>query len=240
MNIFEGLTKGDLSNLVSSTISIDEYDSKIDDTSIVIGFTVNFKDPAKDLNSFIQKSPVDLIDTDISPSPNEDGNYMVFLELSRDSDFPERIVDITNSIKNLANISSWKFTCYGHDGVYDLTEKNIKKLIRLHSKETVDSDDLKEYFLDTICDNFEILEDSIRFIKGHRSLEIGCLDFIALDSLNESSLMEDVSVALDEVSQRDLRRIRSFLGYDWIVESFNSGVFLIQKKGSRKIFLGSL
>lgn len=129
MNLFEGLKEGDLLDLVLPVISIDEYESKLDDTSIVVGFYVNSNAPAKDLNRFIQKSPESLYDTEISPAPNEDGYYIVFLEIQRDDEFPAKIVSIANSLNTLTGNDEWYFVTYGEDEEIPLTEENIKEYI---------------------------------------------------------------------------------------------------------------
>ena len=54
-NLFEGLKEGDLAELVLPMISIDEFESKLDDDSIVVAFYVGDRDPSQDLNRFIQK-----------------------------------------------------------------------------------------------------------------------------------------------------------------------------------------
>src|SRR6056297_3156277 len=79
--IIESLFPGDLENLVSSTISIDEYESKIDPEAIVLAFFVKSEDPAYDLSRFIEFGPFSyILDTEVSPAPDENGNYLVFVE----------------------------------------------------------------------------------------------------------------------------------------------------------------
>lgn len=127
----EGLREGDLIDLVLPLITIDEYESKIDETAIVVGFFVKDIEPAKDLNRFIQKSAVSLLDTDVSPAPNSQGYYMVFVEFLRNEDFIKKIFMLIDNIRDLVGIKTWTFKAYKIDGVHDLNEKNLKKYIRL-------------------------------------------------------------------------------------------------------------
>jgi hypothetical protein len=53
--LYEGMWSGDLADLVQPLVSIDEYASKIDPNAIAVGFYVQDKDAADDLNRFIQK-----------------------------------------------------------------------------------------------------------------------------------------------------------------------------------------
>jgi hypothetical protein len=98
MDLFEGLREGDLEGLVLPHLSIDEFETKLDDDAIVVAFHVLDRDPANDLNRFIQKGAVALLDTDVSPAPNEDGYYVVFVELERNETFPERMMHILDSV----------------------------------------------------------------------------------------------------------------------------------------------
>ena len=138
--IYEGLRTNDLENLLIPLISIDEYESKLDDDAIVVGFYVSDKEPADDLNRFIQKSPQFIYDADVSPAPTQDGYFVCFVEFERNEKFYDSLMDILKDLTNLVNIEpdQWSFTAYNHDGVFELTEKNVYILIR---KEPRDSED---------------------------------------------------------------------------------------------------
>jgi hypothetical protein len=141
MKLTEGLRENDLEGLVLPVISIDQFESKIDDDAIVIGFYVLYRDPATDLNRFIQKSAVDIIDTEVSPAPTEEGYYVVFVEVMRNEKFPEALLAILENIGNLVGFSNWQFTAYGVDGVHDLSVDEIKSLIRLTPAVESDTND---------------------------------------------------------------------------------------------------
>ena len=101
-NLTEGLRKSDLDDLILPTISIDEFESKIDnETTIVVGLYINDIDPATDLSRFIEKSAVPILDTEVSPAPDEHGHYMVFIEFSRDKTFPKNLIDVIDSLQNI-------------------------------------------------------------------------------------------------------------------------------------------
>ena len=100
--INEGMRAGDLADLVLPMISVDEYESKIDDSSIVIGFYIHDQDAASDLNRFLQKSPIQIIDTEISPAPDQHGYYIVFVELINDRRIAKNIADILAEVSFLS------------------------------------------------------------------------------------------------------------------------------------------
>lgn len=131
----EGLHQGDLRDLVLPVISVDEFDSKIDEEAIVVAFFVNDDLPAKDLMFFIEQSYVELLDTEVSPAPNEEGYFLVFVEFLRNDEFPEILVNLLNSLNGLTKIKKWKFKPYKYDAAMDATEENIKKSVRLTPQE---------------------------------------------------------------------------------------------------------
>lgn len=107
-NLFEGMWQGDLADLVQPLVSIDEYQSKLDDTAVVVGFYVNDKDAAEDLNRFIQKSPVSIVDSDISPAPDQRGYYLVFVELQFNDRLVPNITSVLEEISPLVDITDWQ------------------------------------------------------------------------------------------------------------------------------------
>jgi len=131
--LLEGLERHALEHLVAPLISIDEYESKIDDKRvIVIGFFVKDLSPAQDLSNFIEKSSIRPLDTDVSPAPNDQGFYMVFVEMSRDPEFPKRVITLLDQVSNLTNTKKWQFIPYETgDDTYDVSEKNIRSHVNL-------------------------------------------------------------------------------------------------------------
>jgi hypothetical protein len=129
----EGLKVNDLRNLVKPLVSIDEYQSKLgrDSDIIVLAFFVTDEEPAIDLNRFLEKGEIPLLDSEVSPAPTEDGLYVVFVELARNKKTAATIMDLVGSIKALTGEADWTFKPYGHTAVEDLTAENIGKLVVL-------------------------------------------------------------------------------------------------------------
>ena len=109
-----GLMVGDLKNCIDTTISINEYEPKIDVANVVVAFSCMDKEPAKDLNSFLSKSEIDFIDTEYSNIPDKDGKYQVFLELKNDKNTVKTITYVLEIIESLVVITAkeWYFTGY--------------------------------------------------------------------------------------------------------------------------------
>jgi hypothetical protein len=125
----EGMWKGDLEDIVQPIVSIDEYESKIDSRAIAIGLFVNDSDAADDLNRFIQKSAVPIIDADVSPAPDQRGYYIVFAEFQINDRLAQNIKDLLDEVGHLCNIESWKMKLRGVEGVHPLNTDIITKAI---------------------------------------------------------------------------------------------------------------
>ena len=81
--ILEGVEYGDLASLITTRVSIAEFEPKTgsENDVVVIGFYCDDEAPAQDLASFIEKSAADVLDTEVSPAADEDGYYMCFVEV---------------------------------------------------------------------------------------------------------------------------------------------------------------
>ena len=146
-----------LKDLIHPIISVDEYTPKIDDTNIVVLFQVldNF-DAAYDLSSFVERSPVDVVDTEAAETPNVDGMYQVFVEFERNGEFPAKLIDLMKSIENICPNPGWKLQMYGINDPIDLDIDEITNDIELVSQE-----ELQEFF-DFAAVNVEIINECIK------------------------------------------------------------------------------
>lgn len=111
-NLFEGLESGDLARLFHPELHIDEFKSKLgDDQDVVtISFKLGQKEPANDLVAFIEKGYTWVFDADVSSGEMDDGSYIVFVELERDSKVPEHVMDLMTDLMNLTdqNLGDWR------------------------------------------------------------------------------------------------------------------------------------
>lgn len=131
-----GLFKNDLDHLILPLIEIDIFESKIDnEKAVVLAFYVFEQDPAKDLEIFIEKSDISLLDTETSPAPTEDGYYVVFIEITRDIELPEIVMSIIDQVNNLTSVEKWQFKSLSDDKIYDLTKENLEQHVILHPSE---------------------------------------------------------------------------------------------------------
>lgn len=223
-NLFEGLKAGDLEELVLPLVSVDEYESKLDDDSVVIAFYVMDKDPAQDLNRFIQKGAAAILDTDVSPAPNEDGYYLVFVEFLRDKAMPKKLLDTLASINGLTNIKSWKAQMYGVQGVLPATEDVLLRHVRLQSEVDHEGHDdeveegLMEFFRASDLENMVVEGKKVTMEARGVTVELQFVDMGDADAVYENNAAMGSATRLDETANANCRRIQRMLGDLWVAE----------------------
>jgi hypothetical protein len=111
----EAIQSNDLKELIEPLISIDQYKSKVaeDDKAVVVAIKVKGNYPAQDLSQFLETGQLDAIDVDISPGPNDQGFYTVFVEFKRGGKLFDNIDLMLGDIKQVDNeINQWSFVSY--------------------------------------------------------------------------------------------------------------------------------
>lgn len=107
--INEGVELGDLQSLVKNIASINEFESKTgtEDEVVVLGFYCSDEKPANDLAKFIERGSSGAIDTEVSPNSDDEGYYMVFVEIENNDDVMAAVFDILLDTSRLSNIDEW-------------------------------------------------------------------------------------------------------------------------------------
>ena len=133
----EGLRERDLRDTVLTEISIDLFQPRAGDENnvIVVGFEMIDEAPARDLEEFIRMGYVETLDTDVSPGPNLDGNYLVFVEFDRDKSFPLKFLKLLTDIRTVVDNNEWKFKGFPRKETLDHTPENILTEVVLDGEE---------------------------------------------------------------------------------------------------------
>lgn len=224
MRLSEGLRAGDLEDMVLPMISVDEYESKIDASVLVIAFYAAEQDAADDLNRFIQRSPVNVIDTDISPAPDAHGFFLVFVEMARNDKTPEALMRLIEEVSGLTRIDRW-----------DMHVRKVKKLVPLTLKTlskalTLTGADLER----------EEARNEQRVLEALRASDLRTATFeegrLVLQGARHTLVFEQAKIAeSSEISGTfDLRpaalakahMIESVLGHGWTAQVLNRNVIV--------------
>ncbi len=109
----EGVEYGDLVSLVDKTISVGEFKPKTgtEEDVIVVGFYIKDEAPALDLAKFIERGVTSILDTEVSPNPNDVGMYIVFVEVENE-DLMNVTMSLINDIHGLVKNDEWEIKFY--------------------------------------------------------------------------------------------------------------------------------
>jgi hypothetical protein len=134
------LKNGDLAGTILPEVSIDEFEPKAGNVEdvIVVAFYLNDEEPAEDLNTFIQRGFIDTLDVEVSPSTDEEGRYLVFVEMSRDETFPEKFLALLEDVENCTKEMDWKIrTYYSGDTEFSSEDPELLNYLILTPEEYV-------------------------------------------------------------------------------------------------------
>jgi len=240
----EGLKVGDLKDLINPVLSIDEYESKIDEDAIVVAFSVmsTVTRPADDLSEFIETGKNEVLDTEVSSGPDENGYYLLFVELPRNKTFIYNLKRVLDSLHSLSLVEEWKYTYFGgKDKKKEFTMENLKKDIRMEKKsKKVTPANIKEsvdFFTYSELDDVRFTANDLICLQKNNIVEvkqnIGFGDpIMILTALN----LNLVPIQLDDQSLRECRNLRQILGENWEVTKL-ADHFVLANSGDERVMV---
>jgi hypothetical protein len=137
----------------------------------VLSFQVKDRSPAKDLMEFIEKGYPFVLDADVSSGENTNGEYAVFVELSRTPKLLEQIKDLIYGVKKLTGIEDFKFKYHKENSEHDLSEDIIKQVVPMTPGDydglmnKIRTESVKKFFNKTLMDDLTIDGDVITIHK---------------------------------------------------------------------------
>ena len=246
------LKYNELQDLVLPKVSIDEFAPKTgaNNEVIVLGFYVKDKEPAKDLSHFIETGPYEVLDVEASPATDEDGNYMVFVEVKRSNDFFDLAEQVVADLKNIMETDGWTYKPYYSDKEFTAEDTSWKNFVitdpdKYVTREEFQENKMKEekneynnnignFFLESLVANVSLEENEHKntiTINGRRAF---CFEIV---NFGEADIMEDIS--REPILDRGTEDIflERCLGKDYTVNNFSDQRFTITKEHSDKILL---
>ena len=126
-----GLRQGDLENLLDNVFEIDSFASKMgeDKNIITLSFSVAHKEPADDLVKFLEGGYPFILDADVTAGEQADGSYKVFVELERNKNSNEYIIEIMDGISSLSNMDKWRFRYYKSFKGHNLSLQSLEEVV---------------------------------------------------------------------------------------------------------------
>ena len=167
------LREGDLKDMMHDVFEIDSFSSKMgDDKDIVtLSFSLKEKAPADDLMNFLERGYGFILDADVTSGEQSDGTHKVFVELARDNDVHENILEIIDGVKNLSEIDNFKFRYYKNWRSKDLSQETLEDLVPNNPDnyglkvEESRLDSYKNFFSKSYLDTVDLVENTLTIRK---------------------------------------------------------------------------
>ena len=137
----------DLEGRIESAVHFDEYKPKMgkDDAIIVATFKVFGKQPAMDLENFIEMGYDWVIDAETSAGEISEGRYIVFVEAERRNSYPQKFMSLIGDLNNLTDVEDWTMVHFAKpnskkNAVQPLSQETIAGSVPLSPKQYRDAE----------------------------------------------------------------------------------------------------
>ena len=214
----EAIRRMDLRGCIQPLISIDEYQPKTGRESevIVVTFYANDEDPARDLKRFLDKSFVEILDSDVSPNSDEHGKYLVFVEFKRDGSFWDDFFSIVKEVENLTGKLDWQVKPYLSDTAFDIEQDSWESYVITDSSsymtkaefEAAMSESIRSFFSYTDVDDVDMNEGRLRITNFGKTSDFV---FEAISTQKSAQRLIENS-AYATYLPVEIRRLQSALG----------------------------
>ena len=137
------LRENDLANTVLKKISVDEFEPKTgtSENVLVLGFQLSENLPSKDLYKFLNNSIIEMRDIEVSPNPNPDGYYMVFVEMDRQDTVLDNIKSIVKEVERLSGKLNWEVSTTLSEESIELGNEELVKYIQTDPENYMSKDE---------------------------------------------------------------------------------------------------
>jgi len=209
---------GDLKDCVLPKISIDEFEPKVSDSDsiIVVAFNVLDKDVANDLDNYLDKSWVGIMDVDTAPHPLPDGTCMVFVEVARDTNFITIFRDLVKEVENLTGKVQWRVKVRGEEKEFDFDPDKVGSKVNMdgYVPMTESNIDKAMKFMKDSGFLIEKVDAKMKLTKGNVRLYCSVIHIGDVSTITESVRKIPVSIEKDRYETKILRTV---LGSAWEV-----------------------
>lgn len=129
----EGLDYHDMKNMIEPIVSVDEYAARMGDDSevVTLSFIVKNKAAAEDLVSWLELGYDFILDASVSEGELEPNKWLVFVEMKRRSNVPNKIIEILNDLETLTDLKLKDYEVKVDDHTHDANVDVLKQVIIL-------------------------------------------------------------------------------------------------------------
>lgn len=205
------LKNGDLKGTVLPEVSIDQFEPKAGGVLevIVVAFYINDKPPAEDLNTFIQRGPIDTLDVEVSPSTDEHGRYLVFVEMSRDETFPNKFRALLKDVANLTGKTEWEVRTYlADDRVFKANDPELFNFVITEPDKYVTKDKfamnetvktIKGFIAESLASDLTINGNIVTIIGNNKQIVAEVVDIGEYDTVIGRNFLAESAFGVGQV-----------------------------------------
>lgn len=225
------LRAGDLRHFVKKVFEIDSFRSKIgdDENTIVLSFTVDHEDPAKDLENFIEMGFQFVLDADVSPGELDDGSYKVFVEIERGRHAAEQIREILDGVEKLTDEPDMRFRYFKSFKSKEATLDNLTATVPMDkdsykvATERHKLDNFQEFFINSYADDIKLLDESIIFKRSYAEP----IKFNVVTSGSKKEVYESITgpIMLESKDMGEILFISKYIGNYNVTKIDNKFIF---------------
>ena len=234
------LRSGALKDLVDKIVEIDSYKSKMgDDKDIVtLAFSVRTKEPAQDLMKFLESGYTFILDSDATPGEQSDGYYRVFVELERNKQVIENIIEVIYGVKELTELDVMKFRYYKNFRSRPIDEQSLTELLPTDPESyasrlsEVHMENYKNFFNKSFLESVDMYDDNLVIRKAFAEP----LSFDVVDIVNDDETVNVVTESFNIDAYPELLYLTKYVG-DYNISKYgeklvfeNEGKALILKR----------
>lgn len=180
------IRENDLRGMVEDIFEVDNYKSKIgnDKDVCVVTFIVDSKDPAEDLENFIEMGYDFVMDAECTSGELDDGKYRVFVEIERSKHLPEQLVEMLDGVSKATGINDFRFRYYKEfksvPATLDFFTEKIPTDPDMYDATTGSSgiNNFQEFFINSYVDDVKLLGETLTLKRVYKDLlEFKVVDF---------------------------------------------------------------
>lgn len=137
MRLNEGLDFHDMKGQIVPKVTVDEYAAKMGEDSDIVTLTLktNSKLAAEDLEAWLEIGYDYILDASISDGEIQPGKWLVFIEMKRRGNVPQKIIQILEDLETLTDIKLKDYTITVKEEDYDADVDVLKQVMILNPEE---------------------------------------------------------------------------------------------------------
>lgn len=228
-----GLRENDLVDLVKPVFEIDSYQSKMgsDSDIMVLSFTVLEKGAADDLVKFVESGYSFVLDADATTGEQSDGYYRVYVEMEREEQAPEQIMELIDGVSKLTG-QDFQYRYYKSFDLNEIDAESMNKIIPLTTEDyekTVNESNMnnfKNFFTKSYMDSI-VMEDNDLIIKKAYADPIG---FAVKDFGASSEIQQKITETINVDSYPEIVFLTKYLG-DYNVTKYGKKTLTLENNG---------